>query len=72
MIYQSGYLTIKNFDKSLNLYTLGFPNDEVKYGFFKFLIPYYTPPSLPMKQILMLLSLSANFNRATFMLLWNV
>jgi hypothetical protein len=45
MIYQSGYLTIKNFDKSLNLYTLGFPNDEVKYGFLKFLIPYYTPIS---------------------------
>ena len=45
VIYQSGYLTIKNFDKSLNLYTLGFPNDEVKYGFLKFLIPYYTPIS---------------------------
>ena len=24
---------------------LGFPNDEVKYGFLKFLIPYYTPIS---------------------------
>ena len=35
MIYQSGYLTIKNFDKSLNLYHAEvFPNDEeVKYGF---------------------------------------
>ena len=28
-----------------DLRTLGFPNDEVKYGFLKFLIPYYTPIS---------------------------
>ena len=42
MIYQSGYLTIKDYDKSLKLYTLGFPNDEVRYGFLNFLLPYYT------------------------------
>ena len=42
-IYQSGYLTIKDFDKDFKIYTLGFPNDEVKYGFLNFLIPYYTP-----------------------------
>lgn len=42
MIYQSGYLTIKGYDKEVNLYTLGFPNDEVRYGFLNFLIPYYT------------------------------
>ena len=71
MIYQSGYLTIKNFDKSLNLYTLGFPNDEVKYGFLKFLNPII-PPSLQMKRILMQLSLSVNFSWATFIPLWNV
>ena len=63
MIYQSGYLTIKNFDKSLNLYTLGFPNDEVKYGFLKFLIPYYTPISSD-ETDLTPLSLSVNFSRA--------
>ena len=42
MIYQSGYLTIKDYDKEVGLYTLGFPNDEVRYGFLNFLIPYYT------------------------------
>lgn len=42
MIYQSGYLTIKDYDEELKLYTLGFPNDEVRYGFLNFLVPYYT------------------------------
>ena len=42
LIYQSGYLTIKDFDKRFKVYTLGFPNDEVKYGFLNFLVPYYT------------------------------
>ncbi len=42
MIYQSGYLTIKDYDKEVYLYTLRFPNDEVRYGFLNFLIPYYT------------------------------
>jgi hypothetical protein len=42
MIYQSGYLTIKGYDKKFGLYTLGFPNDEVRYGFLEFLMPYYT------------------------------
>ena len=42
MIYQSGYLTIKDYDAEGDLYTLGFPNDEVRYGFLNFLSPYYT------------------------------
>ena len=42
VIYQSGYLTIKGYDKEFRSYTLGFPNDEVKYGFLNFLVPYYT------------------------------
>ena len=41
VIYQSGYLTIKGYDKRFKLYTLGFPNLEVKEGFFKYLLPYY-------------------------------
>ncbi len=45
MIYQSGYLTIKGYDKEVKLYTLGFPNDEVRYGFLNFLVPYYTTVS---------------------------
>ncbi|MDE5711988.1 MAG: PD-(D/E)XK nuclease domain-containing protein, partial [Bacteroides sp.] len=42
MIYQSGYLTIKDYDAEVLLYTLAFPNDEVRYGFLNFLVPYYT------------------------------
>ena len=42
LIYQSGYLTIKGFDPEFRSYTLAFPNEEVKYGFLSFLVPYYT------------------------------
>lgn len=42
MIYQSGYLTIKGYDEEVDLYTLCFPNNEVRYGFLNFLVPYYT------------------------------
>lgn len=33
MIYQSGYLTIKGYNRDLNTYLLDFPNNEVKRGF---------------------------------------
>ena len=42
VIYQSGYLTITDYDKKYNMCFLGFPNEEVRYGFLNFLIPYYT------------------------------
>lgn len=42
VIYQSGYLTIKDYDNRFKSYKLGFPNEEVKYGFLTFLSPYYT------------------------------
>ena len=42
LIYQSGYLTIKDYDREFRLYRLGFPNDEVRYGFLNFLLPFYT------------------------------
>jgi len=42
LLYQSGYLTIKGYDKEFALYTLGFPNEEVKYGFVDFITPFYT------------------------------
>ncbi|MCD7851810.1 MAG: ATP-binding protein [Parabacteroides sp.] len=45
VIYQSGYLTIKGYDKTFGLYRLGFPNKEVEEGFIKYLLPYYTPVS---------------------------
>lgn len=42
LIYQSGYLTIKDYDREFHNYLLEFPNDEVRYGFINFLVPYYT------------------------------
>lgn len=38
IIYQSGYLTIKDFDMEENLYTLDFPNREVEAGFLEVLL----------------------------------
>ena len=32
VLYQSGYLTIKGYDKELQLYSLDFPNKEVEEG----------------------------------------
>ena len=42
VIYQSGYLTIRDYDKEFGLYTLDFPNKEVEEGFMEFLLPWYT------------------------------
>lgn len=42
ILYQAGYLTIKNYDRELDLYQLGYPNNEVKYGFIRNLLPLYT------------------------------
>lgn len=41
VLYQSGYLTLKDYDPESQLYTLGFPNGEVTDGFFKYLLPAY-------------------------------
>ena len=38
VIYQSGYLTIKDFDGESNLFTLDFPNKEVQDGFLQVLL----------------------------------
>ncbi|MBR3758492.1 MAG: ATP-binding protein [Bacteroidaceae bacterium] len=43
VIFQSGYLTIKDYDSEFDLYTLGYPNKEVEEGFIKFLVPFYCP-----------------------------
>lgn len=42
VIYQSGYLTIKGYDKEFGIYKLGFPNKEVEEGFINYLLPFYT------------------------------
>lgn len=43
IMYQSGYLTIKDYDNRFGLYKLGFPNKEVENGFMNYLQPYYVP-----------------------------
>ncbi|MBQ6753980.1 MAG: ATP-binding protein [Bacteroidales bacterium] len=41
LFYQSGYITIKDYDKELQEYTLGYPNKEVEQSFLEFLLPRY-------------------------------
>lgn len=46
LLYQTGYLTIWDYDARRERYTLGFPNDEVQYGFLSSLLPTYTPAAV--------------------------
>ncbi|MDR2087736.1 MAG: PD-(D/E)XK nuclease domain-containing protein, partial [Clostridiales Family XIII bacterium] len=47
LLYQSGYLTIADYDRNLDEYRLDFPNEEVRFGFLEELLPAYTygPPN---------------------------
>jgi len=42
VLYQSGYLTIKEYDKDRRQYLLSFPNEEVRQGFSESLFRYYS------------------------------
>ena len=42
LLYQSGYLSIKQMGANGRYCWLKFPNEEVRDGFFEFLLPYYT------------------------------
>ena len=44
LFYQSGYITIKDYDPRSQRYTLGYPNEEVKVGMMRCLLPYYVAP----------------------------
>ena len=46
VLYQSGYLTIKEYDKQSRQYRLGFPNEEVRQGFSTSLFQYYSPDGM--------------------------
>lgn len=46
LLYQSGYLTIVDYDAVDHVFTLAFPNEEVKYGFLENLLPEYSPASV--------------------------
>ena len=41
ILYQSGYLTIKDYDRDIDTYTLGIPNQEVYAGLYRTLMPLY-------------------------------
>ena len=41
LLYQSGYITIKGYDRESDIYTLGIPNNEVRLGFTRGLLPIY-------------------------------
>ena len=41
LLYQSGYVTIKDYDEETELYTLDIPNKEIRVGLFRALLPHY-------------------------------
>ena len=41
LLYQSGYLTIKDYDSDILIYTLDIPNNEVRIGLMESLFPQY-------------------------------
>lgn len=41
LLYQSGYLTIKDYDRESEIYTLSIPNQEVRIGYVRGLLPTY-------------------------------
>ncbi|MBR1803535.1 MAG: ATP-binding protein [Muribaculaceae bacterium] len=43
VLYQSGSLTIKDYNRDIELYTLGFPNKEVRTGFGRSFMNYLEP-----------------------------
>lgn len=43
LFYQTGYLTIKKYDRSTKLYTLGYPNREVERGILGDILKLYVP-----------------------------
>ena len=42
ILFQEGYLTIKEYISDVRLYRLGFPNDEVRYGFLRNVLLAYS------------------------------
>ncbi len=41
LLYQSGYVTIKGYDKPTKLYQLALPNQEIRVGLYGSLLPHY-------------------------------
>ena len=45
LFYQSGYITIKDYDPEYGIYTLGYPNKEVRTGMLNALYTFYVTPN---------------------------
>lgn len=41
LLYQTGYLSLTGYEAEEQVFVLGYPNAEVKYGFMKCLLPEY-------------------------------
>lgn len=70
MIYQSGYLTIKDYDRDMNIYKLDFPNEEVRSGFIDVLASDYfkgTANLVPRSWLIDVSSCLRNGDVVTFM-----
>jgi len=51
LLYQSGYLTIKGYDKEDKIFVLSIPNEEVRIGFTEGLLPTYSGLNAPDVQV---------------------
>jgi len=63
LLYQSGYLTIKDYSPDSLTYTLDIPNREVRYGLMRSLIPYVTDGSSSTPFFDLIRSMQKAFNR---------
>ena len=53
LLYQSGYLTIKNYDEDVDTYTLDIPNKEISVGLFDSMLPGYLDSAVDDGRVLM-------------------
>ena len=60
LLFQTGYLTIKDYDRRVRSYRLGLPNNEVKFGLFNVLIPYYVTTK-PVEGNILVKEIARNF-----------
>ncbi len=65
LLYQSGYLTITDYDERTDLYTLDIPNSEVRVGLMENLLPLYSDVD-PTKMKSIASQASANLNEGDF------
>ena len=71
LLYQSGYITIKDYNKMLDLYTLDIPNKEVRLGLMESLLPHYVDNKTP-EATTMVAYLFMIFRMVIWMLLYTV